>query len=460
MTTAKSFSFFIIIILLFFIYSFFLPLNSISNKNVYETLIINKELLLNNNNNNNIKNMWKPKNFNLNCSGILEGNSDNIKEGINKRFILNDLPANFDVSCEGIHQRGFYPSKPLSVLEESYPIAYARNVYKDYYTLELQFLLSYAPQNHYCFAIDKKATSFRRNVEVLKKCFNNVYITDINYDMTSGGKNQALSSYECMKELIKKKWKYLFILQNDDFPLKSNLELVQILAARNGTMDIGYTNPNSVIEKRINLSKKWDHKSLNFIKNNSDESFNNDLLNKSMKFQKGYYPNGLPRESVEFIINNINLTTYLNQINTGRYGEDEMVWQTLFNDNFLKIPQWVHEDCVSEYYTEATYMVRFAIWTPKDCKSKLFSHSLCVMGIEMLHELKDNPKLFGYKFKSDQDMGAILCYSEYIYNKTYFEKSGNKNIEYYINLPQTKYQNAGYQGKKFIIENCKKNKKW
>ncbi|CEF64166.1 Glycosyl transferase, family 14-containing protein [Strongyloides ratti] len=404
--------------------------------------------------------MWKPTNFNLNCLRILEGNISDINKGIKKRFIIKNLPNDFDISCEAIHQRGYYPLKPLSDLEKNYPIAYARNVYNDYYTLELQFLISFAPQNHYCYAIDKKAKEFRNQVEKLAKCFDNIYITDINYDMTSGGINQALSSYECMKYLVKKKWKYLFVLQNDDFPLKTNLELVQILSARNGTMDIGYTNPNSLIKSRIDLSKKWDHKSLNFIKNNNTENFNNDLLNESMKFQKGYYPNGLPREAVEYIVNYINLTTYLNQINTGRYGEDEMVWQTLFNDNFLKIPQWVHEDCLSEYYTESTYMIRYAIWTRSNCKSKLFSHSLCVMGIEMLEDLKNIPQFFAYKFKSDQDMGAAICYAEYIYNKTYFSKSSDINIEYYLSLPQTKYQNTNFLEKTVIIESCKKNKKW
>uniref|UniRef100_A0A0N5BTU7 C-type lectin domain-containing protein n=1 Tax=Strongyloides papillosus TaxID=174720 RepID=A0A0N5BTU7_STREA len=467
MFRAKVFAIFTVTAVLFCIILLYLPVNFIFNDTEYKILFISEYPVEDSNNikdyNETItQNFWKPKNFNLNCSGILEGNLNDIKEGTIKRFTSKNLPKDLDLSCEGIRSRGYYPSKPLSKLEENYPIAYARNVYNNYYTIELQFLLSYAPQNHYCFAIDKKAVAFRKQMESLAKCFDNVYITDTSYPMSSSGINQALSSFECMKHLVKKKWNYLFVLQNDDFPLKSNLEIVQILLARNGTMDIGYTNPNALIKARIDLSKKWDHKSLNFTNdnNNNSNNFNNNLLNTSMIFQKGYYPNGLPRESVDYLVNTINITTYLNQINIGRYGEDEMVWQTLFNDGYLQIPQWVHHDCLSNYYEEATYMVRYAIWTPTNCKSKLFSHGLCVMGVEMLRELKDNPKFFAYKFKADQDMGAVLCYSEYIYNKTYFEKSSNVNIEYYLNLPQTKYQNANKEEKAHIIENCKKEKKW
>uniref|UniRef100_A0A0N4ZRR8 Glycosyltransferase n=1 Tax=Parastrongyloides trichosuri TaxID=131310 RepID=A0A0N4ZRR8_PARTI len=403
---------------------------------------------------------WKPKDFNLNCNEIMKGNSNIIENAIKQRYIMKNLPYYYNLSCEGIKSRGYYPKDSQSFIEKNYPIAYARNVFSDYHLLELQFLLTYAPQNHYCFAVDKKALSIRKKLESLTKCFDNVYITSKSLDMTSGGKNQALSSYECMKILSNKKWEYLFILQNYDFPLKTNLEMVKILIARNGSMDIGFTNPGSLINSRIDKSKSWDHISLNFMKDNDLKKFDIKMLKKSMTFQKGYYPNGLPRISVDYLLNKINITSYLNQINTGRYGEDEMVWQTLFNDAILQIPQWVHENCVSKYYSEDTYMVRFAIWTANNCKSKLFSHSLCVIGIEMLNDLKNNPKMFAYKFKGDQDMGAALCYAEYLYNKTYIEKLSDIDIEYYKTLPQTQYQNTYGRNKKILLDECIKTKIW
>uniref|UniRef100_A0A0K0ER97 Glycosyltransferase family 92 protein n=1 Tax=Strongyloides stercoralis TaxID=6248 RepID=A0A0K0ER97_STRER len=448
-TEPKTFTSIIIILGLLCIYLSFFTINIIyyQKYNDNETNKINTLTI------------WKPNDFNLNCTKILIGDKKYIQKVIKKRYVNNDISNNLNLSCDEIRSRGYYPSKPLSEIEKNYPIAYARNVYSDYYLVELQFLISYAPQNHYCFAIDKKTQLFRQKMESLAKCFDNVYIPESSYDMTSGGKNQAFSSYECMKYLIKKKWKYLFILQNDDFPLKTNYELVKILLARNSVMDIGYTNPTRLIKSRIDLSKKWDHKSLNFKKDNNT-IFDDSLLNEKMAFQKGYSAHGMPRESVEYIINKIDITKYLKQISIGRFGEDEMTWQTLFSDEYIKIPQWVHKSCVSEYYNEKTYMIRKAFWYKKNCKTKMLLHSVCIMGVEMLNDLKNDYHYFINKFKSSKDLGAAICFGEYIYNKTYFNKIDNINLTYYENLPQTKYQNANKKDKDEIIKNCKNTSKW
>ncbi|CEF61941.1 Glycosyl transferase, family 14 and Chromatin SPT2 family-containing protein [Strongyloides ratti] len=445
----KAFTFFIITFGIYCVYLSIQTINIIYYQKNNNYLSVEKNIL----------SMWKPKDFNLNCTKLLNGDEQYIKNLINKRYTNKNLSNMLDLSCDGIRSRGFYPSEPLSDIEANYPIAYARNVYNDYYMIELQFLLSYAPQNHYCFAVDDKAKLFRKQLENLEKCFDNVYITNVSYIMTSFGQNQTYSSYECMKYLIKKKWKYLFILQNDDFPLKTNYELIQILSARNSTMDISYVNPKHLIRRRIDLSKKWDHKSLNF-KKDVNVTFDDRLLNENMTFQKGYSAHGLPRESVEYLVNSINLTTYFKNINTGRFGEDEMVWQTLFNDEYVKVPQWVHKNCVSQYYNEKTYMVREAFWYRRNCKSNMLIHSVCIVGMEMLNDLIYNPHYFINKFKSNNDIGAAICLGEYIYNKTYFNKINNINLTFYINLPQTKYQNADKKTKDEIIKNCKNNSLW
>lgn len=72
----------------------------------------------------------------------------------------------------------------------------------------------YAPQNQFCYAIDKKSTDdFKNKVKNLGKCFSNVYIVEKEYPMDHTGKNGNLYNYECMKLLNGTNYKYLFILQ-------------------------------------------------------------------------------------------------------------------------------------------------------------------------------------------------------------------------------------------------------
>ena len=55
------------------------------------------------------------------------------------------------------------------------------------------------------------------------------------------------SDLTCMRDLLRinKKWKYLINLTAQEFPLKTNYELVKILKAYNGANDIRYDKENN-----------------------------------------------------------------------------------------------------------------------------------------------------------------------------------------------------------------------
>uniref|UniRef100_A0A0N5BUQ2 Glycosyltransferase family 92 protein n=1 Tax=Strongyloides papillosus TaxID=174720 RepID=A0A0N5BUQ2_STREA len=405
--------------------------------------------------------LWKPRNFNLKCSKILNGDINYINKIKEKRFTMKVVPKSYKYDCESIKSRGFYSKVPLSDIEANYPIAYARNVYNNYHMLELEFLVSYAPQNHYCFSVDLKSTELYKQLTSLAKCFDNVYVPSKRYLMNSNGIYQSLSTYECMKILINKKWNYLFILQNDDFPIKTNREIVEILKVRNSTLDMEFRDPSPFIQDRINQNASWDYKSLNFFNETEIVKYDKNLLSKNIQFSKGSYASGIPRDSVDFILNKINITKYLYQINTvNKYGEDEMVWQTLFSDNLLKVPHYVDRNCLSTTYNEVIFMVRNVIWEDRECKTEIRHHFACVYGVEMLRDLQNMKSIFGYRFIPEHDFGGALCFTEYLFNKTYLKKFEKIDTDFYVNLPSTKYQNANLLEKVEIIEDCNLNKEW
>lgn len=76
--------------------------------------------------------------------------------------------------------------------------------------------MNYAPQNHYCFAIDIKSdVIFQQRMLNLTKCFPNVYIPRIEYQIDEWGNNMIRAILSCMRLLLDDSynWKYAMTLQ-------------------------------------------------------------------------------------------------------------------------------------------------------------------------------------------------------------------------------------------------------
>ena len=77
-------------------------------------------------------------------------------------------------------------------------------------------------------------------VKGIASCLHNVYISSTNYKVIWGDISVLHAEMICMKDLWKKgKWKYFINLTGQEFPLKTNKELVRILQVYNGSNDIG-----------------------------------------------------------------------------------------------------------------------------------------------------------------------------------------------------------------------------
>lgn len=142
--------------------------------------------------------------------------------------------------------------------------------------------VEYAPQNFYCYAIDAKAPDlFRKRIHAMASCFPNVFVAPQEFDVQSNGKNVSRSHLACLRELggIDKKkedggirWKYaillqvnpnenekkikrnyrkkkLIFLQNQDIPLRTNAEMVEMLTVYNGTNEVGTLRITKVVLK-------------------------------------------------------------------------------------------------------------------------------------------------------------------------------------------------------------------
>ncbi|CEF70600.1 Glycosyl transferase, family 14-containing protein [Strongyloides ratti] len=132
------------------------------------------------------------------------------------------------LTCELIKKRGYFTPVSLSKKEENFPLAYSFLVYKGYEFLELILSLIYQPQNIYCYAIDKKQPiKFKSKIYLLTSCFKNVFVSDIEYKISSGGLHYGTSHIECIKKIKTFKWKYIYLknifFYNYDFSFKQVL---------------------------------------------------------------------------------------------------------------------------------------------------------------------------------------------------------------------------------------------
>uniref|UniRef100_A0A1I8EU89 Core-2/I-Branching enzyme family protein n=1 Tax=Wuchereria bancrofti TaxID=6293 RepID=A0A1I8EU89_WUCBA len=340
----------------------------------------------------------------------------------------------WDTSCNAIRQRGFYPAVPLSSAEKNFPLAFIRIVYKDFHLQELLFNLMYAPQNFYCYALDAKSTSlFHSQMRNLSKCFSNVLLTEREYEVDSAGHNMSRSFLECLRVVRRLPgWKYAILLQNNDIPLKSNREMVQILSALNGSNDINIGYPNA---DRVPNGAPWTFRALTLF---NDEKQNDD---RKLRIAKGSTSASLSYAFVEFVVDKLNLTILLDKFDRLSYGVDEMLFPSLNSEDSLGAPGGFTRQCIDVYNNMIT---RYVVWkkSMKHCRSGQYRHDICIFGIADLPTMVTSRALFANKMLPEYDYTAIGCWAHFLHNRTYSAaKIMPTKLNYYANRLPVRFHN-------------------
>lgn len=110
----------------------------------------------------------------------------------------------------------------------------------------------YAPQNIYCVHVDQKSKpSFRSAVTAIVSCFPNVFMVSQPVNVVYASWSRVQADINCMADLYNSstKWKYFINVCGQDFPLKTNLEIVQMLRLLRGG--------NSMESEKMPQGKKW-----------------------------------------------------------------------------------------------------------------------------------------------------------------------------------------------------------
>jgi len=141
------------------------------------------------------------------------------------------------VPCKDYLIQNHYITSPLSEEEAAFPLAYVMVIHKDFDTFERLFRAIYMPQNVYCVHVDEKATAeFKESVWQLLSCFPNAFVASKMEPVVYGGISRLQADLNCLKDLAASKvpWKYAINTCGQDFPLKTNKEIIRYLKGFKG----------------------------------------------------------------------------------------------------------------------------------------------------------------------------------------------------------------------------------
>ncbi|XP_059144081.1 beta-1,3-galactosyl-O-glycosyl-glycoprotein beta-1,6-N-acetylglucosaminyltransferase-like [Physella acuta] len=319
-------------------------------------------------------------------------------EMLAKKFLVYEVSRGY-VTCS------------MTQEEEEFPIAFSILVFKHVEMVERLLRAIYRPQNYYCIHVEAKADKeVFLAVSAIAQCFTNVFLTAERVDVQWGEFSVLEPELICMKQLWRyTKWKYFINLTGQEFPLKTNAQLVKILKAYNGA---------------------------------------NDVEGKLIKFRKNRWPTKPPRRlrpvkgSVHVVVNR-DFVDYILHNNTAK---DLLEWvkETVVPDEtfFATLNYNPHLGIRGSYKGDPDihrlikpYLARFKNWGGIPCAGRTV-REICILSTGDVPMLFDTKELFANKFYLWEDFLSVGCLEEKLMNDTRDEFLGVKtfNVSYYENL--------------------------
>lgn len=363
----------------------------------------------------------------INCRQLFDGNATEHRLAMErmKNLPLKQIQPNVYLNktrhCDKYINETGYISSSLTEEEENFPIGYSILVFKNIQQVETLLRSIYRPQNVYCIHCDKKASAdFKEALQSITRCFDNVFMSSKSYDVVWGTISVLLPEITCMGDLWKynKKWKYFINLTGQEFPLRTNYELVKILKIYNGSNDIDGT------VKRAN-KERWEGKP---------------KLPYNIRYVKGSVHIVASRGYVDYVLHNKIADDILNWT-AGVQVPDEMFFATINHNPSLNVPGSNKGEPETDCRIKP-FLTRFKNWGDHvfnwKCHGKRV-RQICIFGIGDLPLLASRQEMFANKFHFDYQPYTYQCMDELIFNRTRDE---------YFN--QLKFNTSKYQSLEFI----------
>nr|XP_057925560.1 beta-1,3-galactosyl-O-glycosyl-glycoprotein beta-1,6-N-acetylglucosaminyltransferase 4-like isoform X2 [Doryrhamphus excisus] len=365
--------------------------------------------------------------YDVNCSAIYELDPVEIGKALQmKQKVRVDVDDDSTVSltsdCQTFLQRRTYDGTPVSEVEHSFPLAYSLVVHKNAPMVERILHAIYAPQNIYCLHYDQKSSpAFITAMKNLARCLPNVFVASKLESVEYAHISRLHADLNCLSDLLRSavKWEYAINLCGQDFPLKSNAELVSELRQLKGGNMLESSRPSQLKKQRF--------------------SFKHELRNVPYEYRripvKTTAAKGAPPHAImmftgsAYFVLSWNFVNYIssNQVvkdflawSADTYSPDEHFWATLVR--LPGVPGHISrsEPDVSDLKSK-TRLVKWnylegTLYPP--CTGT-HMRSVCIYGAAELHWLLHRGHWFANKFDPKVDPIVIQCLEEKLMEKRY-----------------------------------------
>ncbi|XP_005398896.1 PREDICTED: N-acetyllactosaminide beta-1,6-N-acetylglucosaminyl-transferase, isoform C [Chinchilla lanigera] len=298
------------------------------------------------------------------------------------------------VPCRDYLLRAHYITSPLSREEAAFPLAYVMVVHKDFDTFERLFRAVYMPHNVYCVHADAKAApEFRSAVRLLLGCFPNAFLASRTEPVVYAGFSRLQADLHCMRDLVASEvpWKYVINTCGQDFPLKTNREIVQYLKGFKGkNITPGVLPPAHAVGRTKYVHREYRGRGGSYVKN-TNVLKTSPPHHLTIYFGTAYV--ALTREFVNFVLEDQRAIDLL-QWSKDTYSPDEHFWVTL-----NRIPG-VPGSMPNASWTGNLRAVKWIDMEDKHggCHGH-YVHGICIYGNGDLKWLMNSPSLFANKFE-------------------------------------------------------------
>ena len=371
----------------------------------------------------NFKKNPKPGDKYLNCSAVMEGNKSDLQYYKSIRHIRQSQEVLSDQnfaklvhSCSYFKTKAAYSNHAISKEETDFPIAYVITMHRKPMQVEQLLRSIYSPQNLYCIHVDRKASGdIKQSIINIAQCLPNVFIARKLEDVQYATFSRLKADINCLQDLIIKNhsWKYAINLVGQDFPTKTNHEIITYLKKLNGTNDIPGELPTN---QKIIDRYRYKHKHLlregtiQYVHENETKSsppnniqiyFGTAFFFASRAFIKHILTDKLAKDLLEWY--------------NDTYSPDESYWITL--NSLPGVPG----GRVTPIWHSSVRLIRWE--TNPDqvneptCQGQ-YVRTICVFGLGDLPWIVKQHHLFANKFDYSVDLNTLDCLEQWRETRT------------------------------------------
>lgn len=348
--------------------------------------------------------------------------SNGSSEFVQEKFPLRDLVKN----CSLLRLVHRYGAAPVSPEEEDFPLAFAIKLHVSLLQAEQLLRTIYRAHNFYCLHVDKRAPDeVYEVISSLGDCFSNVEVIRDRVSVVYSSAAHVWAELKCMAAALASHvtWRYYINLTGEEFPLRTNLEMVRILTMFRGANDIeSMIHPPHL---RWRVDSEFVISGGGLRRTSTPKTF----MFPDFPIRKGSAYGAFTRGFVASLFDDNVARAMLRWFND-TYAPEENVWATI---NALPwIPGGYSLEVRHELNQHASRAVAWR-WDEYRCKGK-YLRSVCILTSGDLPWLLKQPQLVANKFKTNWDQRVLDCLEQIIFRRA---KSRGVSFDpsYFANLP-------------------------